>query len=374
LKDVSYALAKSTWSNKIKDATWWYKKIEKGENLSLKEDFLNGIIWLKLKFKVLKSEKESFCLKTTLSLEQQTIHVVTTNLILDNDPVAKEKILHLGIPINQLKKGIDSYLLELKTDSQMLFSTKVVVDNSIEFNVHGVKFKMIKIDAGTFEMGAPNNDIEAGEIEKPQHKVELDEFYIGETVVTQALWKAVVRKSRIVSGNFLSMPGMKENPSHFKGDDLPVEMVSFHCATIFIEKLNELLKDQLHGKKFALPSEEQWEFAARGGGKSKNYKYSGSNCIDEVAWYDGNSGSRTHPVKEKLPNELGIYDMDGNVSEWCDNWWRVNYLDNAYFDINQRVIRGGSWGSGLLAHRLTYRSNLVSSYSGSWVGFRLILQ
>ena len=197
------------------------------------------------------------------------------------------------------------------------------------FNVNGVEFKMIKVEGGTFSMGATSEQIsDVFNSEKPVHSVTLSDYYIGETEVTQELWQAV----------------MGSNPSEFKGDNQrPVEYVSWNDCQEFIKELN-----QLTGKKFRLPTEAEWEYAARGGKYSRGYKYSGSNNADEVAWYCSNSGSKTHSVKTKKANELGLYDMSGNVYEWCNDW-RGRY--QSYSQTNptgpsegeSRVIRGGSW-------------------------------
>lgn len=175
------------------------------------------------------------------------------------------------------------------------------------FDVYGVQFKMIYVQGGTFKMGAtPEQESDAFGDESPVHDVTLSDFHIGETPVTQALWKAV----------------MGRYPSSHWGDDLPVETVTWNDCQEFVKNLNELT-----GKKFRLPTEAEWEYAARGGNKSKGYKYAGSNSLRNVAWYEENSGYETHPVKTKLPNELGLYDMSGNVWEWCSMWCDV-YTDN----------------------------------------------
>lgn len=176
------------------------------------------------------------------------------------------------------------------------------------FQVGGVSFDMVWVEGGTFRMGATSEQgSDAWGGEKPVHSVTLSGYYIGKTEVTQALWKAV----------------MGSNPSEFKGDNLPVEQVSWDDCQEFIRKLNSLT-----GQHFRLPTEAEWEFACRGGNNSCGYKYSGSNDIDNVAWYFDNSGHKTHPVGTKAQNELGIYDMSGNVWEWCSDWYG-NYSSGA---------------------------------------------
>jgi len=152
---------------------------------------------------------------------------------------------------------------------------------------------MVFVEGGTFMMGATSEqESDAFDWEKPAHRVTLSDFYIGKYEVTQAQWKAV----------------MGSNPSYFKGDNLPVERVSWGDCQEFIRKLNERT-----GLTFRLPTEAEWDYAARGGNRSRGYKYSGSDDPDEVAWYWDNSGIKTHPVGQKRANELGLYDMSGNV-------------------------------------------------------------
>ena len=227
------------------------------------------------------------------------------------------------------------------------------------FNVNGVSFTMIAVEGGTFQMGATSEQgSDAYSDEKPVHNVTLSDYYIGETEVTQELWEAV----------------MGSNPSKFSGyPQRPVEYVSWNDCQEFITKLNNLT-----GKNFRLPTEAEWEYAARGGNKSKGYKYSGSNTIDNVAWYTSNSGSATHDVKTKQANELGIYDMSGNVYEWCQDWYG-SYSSGSQTDPtgpasgSARVYRGGSWNFSAKGCRVSYRCYVNPDYTSSYLGLRLSL-
>ena len=224
--------------------------------------------------------------------------------------------------------------------------------------VKGVSFDMIMVEGGTFTMGATSEQgNDAFDDENPAHQVTLSDYYIGETEVTQALWQAV----------------MGSNPSSIKGNSNPVEFVFWNDCQKFIRKLNSLT-----GRTFRLPTEAEWEFAARGGNESKGYKYSGSNSIDNVAWYDGNSSSKTHAVKTKSPNELGIYDMSGNVYEWCQDWYG-SYSSNAQTNPkgpsngSDRVLRGGSWDYNARHCRVSDHNHCSPRYSSSNYGLRLVL-
>ncbi len=229
----------------------------------------------------------------------------------------------------------------------------------LRFKVNDVEFKMVKVEGGTFEMGATREQgNDTYDDEKPMHKVTLSDYYIGETVVTQNLWKAV----------------MGNNPSRFTGDgNLPVERVSWDDAQEFIAKLNRLT-----GKVFRLPTEAEWEYAARGGRKCKGYKYSGSNNIDEVAWYYYNSGGKTHSVKGKKANELGLYDMSGNVWEWCNDRYG-NYSGDAQNNPqgpitgSYRVYRGGCWNNNAKGCHVSNRYSYSPSYRYGNLGFRVVL-
>lgn len=223
----------------------------------------------------------------------------------------------------------------------------------------GQSFTMIYVEGGSFMMGCTSEQSDCYDDEQPAHRVMLDSYYIGETEVTQELWTAV----------------MGSNPSYFKGSQRPVERVSWKDCQKFIKKLN-----QITGKNFRLPTEAEWEYAARGGKKSKAYKYSGSNTLDNVAWYCDNSGSQTHNVKTKLPNELGIYDMSGNVWERCQDKYGWGYRNN--FQVNPigpssgsfRLARGGSCDRDVQYCRCSGRRGLSTpSGRNRYDGFRLIL-
>lgn len=246
------------------------------------------------------------------------------------------------------------------------------------FSVNGVSFKMIAVEGGTFMMGAtPEQGSEACDDEKPAHQVSLSGYNIGETQVTQALWRAV----------------MGNNPSHFIGEDLPVEQVSWNDCQGFINRLNHLTESQRPaGCVFRLPTEAEWEFAARGGNKSNHTKYAGSNDVDAVAWYDGNSNTskswvgqlfsagRTQLVGQKLPNELGLYDMSGNVYEWCQDYYDEKYYSKSpsvnpcnIIKTSSRVYRGGSFNSWDSSCQVKYRSFYTFGGRSDMLGFRLAL-
>ena len=211
---------------------------------------------------------------------------------------------------------------------------------------------MVFVQGGTFQMGS--NDGESNE--KPVHAVTISSFYISKYEVTQRQWRKV----------------MGTNPSYFKNrNNCPVENVSWNDVQDFLRKLNR----QTKGAKYRLPTEAEWEYAARGGNKSRGYKYAGSNNIGDVAWYYNNSSSKTHPVGQKLPNELGLYDMTGNVWEWCSGWYN-SYYSNSTKDPSSgsyRVKRGGGWININSYWRVAYRSYSDPSYDNSNLGFRLVV-
>jgi formylglycine-generating enzyme required for sulfatase activity len=214
--------------------------------------------------------------------------------------------------------------------------------------------EMVSIQSGTFQMGS--NDGESDE--KPIHSVTVSSFYMGKYEVTQKQWREVM--------------GQDPPELYFKGcDQCPVENVSWNDIQEFIKKLNTKT-----GKNYRLPTEAEWEYAARGG---QSYQYAGSDNIDNVAWYDGNSGSKTHPVGQKSPNGYGLYDMSGNVWEWCNDWYG-DYSSGAVTNpkgpstVSRRVLRGGSWFTDASYCRVANRFSDSPDYRNDTLGFRLVSQ
>ena len=243
-------------------------------------------------------------------------------------------------------------------------SRQVTIEQSL-LTLSDIEPEMVFVPGGAFTMGCTSergNDCYDDAL--PAHQVAVSDFYISKTEITQDIWK-------VVTGN---------NPSYFKGDSLPVENVSWNEVQEFINRLNTLT-----GKKYRLPTEAEWEFAARGGNNSKDYKYSGSNDVDSVAWYWNNipnqsstdEGYGTQPVGQKAPNELNIYDMSGNVFEWCNDWYG-EYDGNAQTDPtgplsgSYRVVRGGSWNSNEMGVSVSYRGFILPDVRHYYLGFRLV--
>ena len=237
-----------------------------------------------------------------------------------------------------------------------------------------IKIDMVFVQGGTFTMGATaeqGDDVYEDEV--PAHSVTLSSYYIGKYEITQEQWKAVMGTTIEQQCN----KAAEEVALLYNigvGDNYPMYYVSWTEAKEFCEKLSTKT-----GKKYALPTEAQWEFAARGGVKSKDYKYSGSDNIDEVAWYKENSSSRTHAVGGKAPNELGIYDMSGNVWEWCTDWYSNSYYRNSAVtnptgptSESDRVFRGGSWGGVAPVCRVSHRGYFPPIHRIYYVGFRVV--
>jgi formylglycine-generating enzyme required for sulfatase activity len=242
-------------------------------------------------------------------------------------------------------------------------------------------FQMVFVQGGTYIMGCTEEqkidctELPAGikekcnnnciEWELPKHEVTLSNFYICKFEITQNQWKSVMNDSN---------DSLISRSSYFQGDDLPMESVSWIDVQKFIEILNERT-----GKIYRLPTEAEWEYAARGGNKSHPCKYSGDNNIDSVAWYKNNANGGTHPVGTKKANELGIYDMSGNVWEWCSDKFdeytsepQINPTVTS--EGNYYILRGGSWDSGALTARIAFRYDDLPDTIGFGIGFRLVLE
>jgi formylglycine-generating enzyme required for sulfatase activity len=233
------------------------------------------------------------------------------------------------------------------------------VGENIKFKVEAEVRKsfepeMVFVEGGTFQMGNSSGN----SFEKPVHSVTLSSFNMGKYEVTQAQWQAV----------------MGSNPSNFwRCDNCPLEKASWLEVQQYIQKLNAQT-----GKNYRLPTEAEWEYAAKGGKESKGYTYSGSNDINAVAWYRDNSGSETHVVGTKQANELGIFDMSGNVWEWCSDW-SGNYSSNSVTNPKgtlrgaYRVLRGGGWNCYAFDCRPSYRIGFIPDDKHYDYGFRLVL-
>jgi len=247
---------------------------------------------------------------------------------------------------------------ERLSGDRIVFEVRAVTKSAADYGI-----EMVFVKGGTFTMGCTSEQGSDCYIdEKPTRRVTLSDYYIGKYEVAQKQWRAVMGASTSLS-----------NPSYFKNcDDCPVENVSWNDIQEFIKKLN-----QLTGKKYRLPTEAEWEYAARGGAQSRGFKYAGSNTIDEVAWYTSNSGSKTQAVGRKKPNELGIYDMSGNVWEWCNDWYG-NYGSSDQTNPqgpssgSDRVLRGGSWRGDSGFCRVTNRFINGPDYRFNFNGFRLV--
>ena len=293
-----------------------------------------------------------------------TCNVSNADMYIDDNDYGKPngtRTLKTGShQVKLVAEGYDDLTMTIQVNAESTsFDFKMTKESYVAktININGVSFDMVFVEGGTFTMGATaEQGREVDDNEKPVHLVTVSDFLIGRVEVTQELWQAV----------------MGSNPSKFKGNlNRPVESVSWVECQKFIAKLN-----QITGKIFRLPSEAEWEYAARGGKKSNGYKYSGSDNLHDVAWDNSNRDHTTHPVGTKSPNELGLFDLSGNVWEWCNDW------KGSYESASQtnptgpssgslRVNRGGSWYSGDEKCRVSYRRFSVPSQSHYYLGLRL---
>ena len=265
-------------------------------------------------------------------------------------------------------------IIDILSGKSIISETLSDNGKDVTFNIIGVPVKMIRVEAGSFTMGSSEQDNEKW----PRKVTITKDYYIAETEVTQKLWTAIMGEAHKPSDN-----GYTQWISTFGlGDDYPAYYLSWDMCQEFINRLNALTL-----REFRMPTEAEWEFAARGGNMSQGYKYPGSNDCGEVAWYDANDallglGSPdygSHPVKQKKPNELGIYDMGGNILEWCSDYFQKSFTTVPLTDPqgpekgNGRVLKGGSWGSNDTFCRVSGRqvSSQDKQYQGN--GLRLAL-
>ena len=286
--------------------------------------------------------------------------------------------------------GVETFFEISSIDSIKIISQEVISNVDADIFTNLEKDEMVFVKGGTFTMGATSeqgSDYDSDE--RPTHQVTLSDFYIGKYEVTQQLWAYVMKYSgTCADGSTMSAYASDEwlgtNPSSSCGVGIyyPAYYVSWEdIVNIFIPRLNKIT-----GKTFRLPTEAEWEYAARGGNKSKGYKYTGSNTIGDVAWYYDNaynvgsssSNYGTHPVGTKAPNELGLYDMSGNVSEWCSDWFG-SYSSSAQTNPtgptsgSYRVLRGGSWSYRANYCRVSDRYYYYPDFRFNYLGFRLVM-
>ncbi|MBQ9576260.1 MAG: SUMF1/EgtB/PvdO family nonheme iron enzyme [Muribaculaceae bacterium] len=276
-----------------------------------------------------------------------------SNPVMDVNADGHVNISDVTALINHLLSGTE--LAPIEEESEL-----------VEIDVNGVTFVMVPVEGGTFMMGAtPEQGNDPIDREKPVHQVTLSSYYIGQTEVTQALWQAV----------------MEDNPSYFTGSKKPVEQVTWQECQDFITRLNALT-----GRAFRLPTEAEWEFAARGGNQSEGYKYAGDDEPSAVAWYSYNDSWQLrgpgsygpHDVATRNPNELMLFDMSGNVHEWCEDWFG-DYDAEAQVDPEgpatgtTRVYRGGSWYFDEWFCRVSFRNGVIPTYRSYGIGLRLAL-
>lgn len=345
----------------------------KKENLQLKSK--KKIVTKKNNKKV---DSKIFNLKDTITLDLDGLKKLVTQLSLD-EKLELVKVLSEYINSQQIEKASDSIYAWIKNgelDSTKFYikdvARKIVFPDNLEFNILDVKFNMVLVKGGSFERSIISEEVDSvGNIKQIEtiEVVELEDFYIADTEVTQALWKAVM------SVDIYQQRANRSWPTCGVGDNYPMYFVSFRDCEKFIKKLNKILKKQIESKQiinevFSLPNDVQWTFAAHGGIKSRGYNYAGSRYIKDVAWFYDNSNFRTHEVASKGANELGLYDMSGNVSEWCYFYDGVHYNVDDY----ECLVCGGSYASQRKECEVEAQDIKLSQYSYSDIGFRLVLK
>ena len=298
--------------------------------------------------------------KNSLTLEAGKSETLIATVLPDN---ANDKTVTWSSN-NSAVATVVNGLVTAKADGEAIITVTTNDGNKtancvVRVGFHPAEPELILVEGGTFTMGCTDEQ-KGGDRgnEYPVHQVTLSGFKIAKHEVTQKQWKSV----------------MGTNPSNNKGDDLPVEGMSWNDVQEFIRRLNDST-----GKQYRLPTEAEWEYAARGGNKSMGYRYSGSNDINAVAWYEYNNGGKTQPVGRKTPNELGLYDMSGNVNEWCSDWYDANYYAISPQNNSQgpptgsaRIFRGGGISPDVNCRVASRLSTSLTNNSLDDVGFRLV--
>jgi formylglycine-generating enzyme required for sulfatase activity len=299
--------------------------------------------------------QEGQSIKVMYTLSGNTACDVQLYLSEDGGSTWKEVTSGLSGDVKNQSSGSHAILWDVLQTREQLVGSEVVFKVKVKKKGSALLGDFVKVEGGTFLMGSPNSEQNRGDDER-QHEVTVSTFYMQATEVTQAMYESI----------------MGVNPSAFKGPNRPVENVTWYDAQEFIKKLN--VKE---GSHYRLPTEAEWEYAARGGNQSKGYKYSGANDMGRVGWCDGNSGGQTHEVKGKQPNELGLYDLTGNVYEWCADWYG-EYPNNGTINPKGptngpgRILRGGSWGSPARGCRVAIRGYPNPENRYNYGGFRLV--
>ena len=294
--------------------------------------------------------------ETTLTVGQHSYIVACDGYESEEGTVKLKASAPSTIQISLLKESVANNGISENNNQHIEDINETTGNDSVAKLLEKLNDDMVYIEAVEFTMGATKEQKgEANSDEKPAHPVVLNCFYLCKYEVTQELWEAV----------------MGDNPSHFKGKNLPVENVSWDDCQMFIMKLNELT-----GKNYRLPTEAEWEYAARGGSNSMHYKYSGGNYLEYVSWYFRNSMDKTHTVGMMKPNELGLYDMSGNVWEWCQDWYGTYGKKTAYYPTGlikayNKVFRGGGYDNGDTYSRCSYRNGTAPQNKFKNLGLRL---
>lgn len=357
-----------TATNTIVAQTYYLEMNEQGKNFEVQINWESKILTLKdsagVVFKeeikealVDKDDKLGLSFKEgvtpifEMSYEKRFFILLPEAIICNNKERNRTYVLR---PVNARKYETD--LNQLKNIIQNKVDAK---ENTVlTINIRGVKFNMIHVKGGTFSMGATEEHVlNVQDKERPVHTVTLDDYYIGQTEVTQDLWEAV----------------MEYNPSEYVGDKLPVEKVTWDECHQFTNKLKELT-----GLPFRLPTEAEWEYAARGGQRSKGFQFSGDSILNNVGWYNKNASKVTQYVGGKQMNELGIYDMSGNVWEFVEDWFG-EYSEEPQTNPHgpetgtDHILRGGSTFTFDWVCRVSVRRDLLPDYKFKDIGLRLAL-